>query len=330
MRPTCLSLLFLSLAAWLANYPAAAQTKPKPTVILFVGNSYIHGAKPPMLNYNAAAITDENFTPNRSGQFRRMYANEPGPWGGVPGIFKKFTDEAGLNYEVHIEAISGQTLQFHYDSALAIIRQPRWDRVIMHDLSTRPLPSRRGGQPERFREYATKLEQAIHTANPAAQVYFYQTWVGASLVYPPNGAYAGLPLDSMTHDLHAAYYGLARQNGHIAGVAPAGDAWLRAIQQGVAMPNPYAPEPAKMNLWEADHRHPSRWGAYLSACVVFGEITGRDPRKLGSAEQAAAALGITPTQAVALQRVAYEQLRAAGQATGDVGKNQKAQTNSAR
>jgi hypothetical protein len=302
--------------------PAAQAARPpkKPVVILFVGNSYFHGAKPPVLNYNAAAITDENFTPGRRGQRRQMYANEPGPWGGVPGIFKKLTDEAGLHYEVHIEAVSGQTLKFHYDSALAIIQRPRWDRVMMHDLSTGPLPSRRGGQPERFEEYATKLEQAIHTANPAARVYFYQTWAGASLIYPPGAAYAGLPIDSMTANLHAAYYGLARRNGRIAGVAPAGDAWQRAMHEGVAMSNSYAPEPDKMNLWEADHRHPSRYGAYLNACVVFGEITGRDPQVFGPTEQAAADLGITPAQATALQRVASEQLKAAGQKLSRKGK----------
>lgn len=316
-----LNTLFLLLAVAL-SIPAAQAARPpkKPVVILFVGNSFFHGAKPPVLNYNAAAITDENFTPDRRGQRRQMYANEPGPWGGVPGIFKKLTDEAGLHYEVHIEAVSGQTLKFHYDSALAIIRQPRWDRVIMHDLSTGPLPSRHGGQPERFQEYATKLEQAIHTANPAARVYFYQTWAAASLTYPPGTTYAGLPIDSMTADLHAAYYGQARRSGHIAGVAPAGDAWLRAMHQGVAMPNSYAPEPAKMNLWEADHRHPSKYGAYLNACVVFGEITGRDPQAFGPTEQAAADLGITPAQATALQRVASEQLEAAGQKLSRKGK----------
>lgn len=308
-----LRFLLIGLLTAIASRPAAAQSAPPATVILFVGNSYFHGAREPVLTYNAAAITDENFTPDRHGQRRRMYANEPGPWGGIPGIFKKLTDEAGLNYEVHIEAVSGQTLQFHYDSALAIIQQPRWNKVIMHDLSTGPLPSRHGGQPERFREYATRLEQAVHTANPAAQMYFYQTWASASLTYPAGSTYAGLPIDSMTADLHAAYYGLAQRNGHFAGVAPAGDAWLRAMQQGVALRNPYTPEPDKIELWAPDHRHPSKWGAYLNACVVFGEITGQDPRAFGAKEQAAADLGITPTQATALQRVAYEQLLAAGQ-----------------
>jgi len=118
----------------------------------------------------------------------------------------------------------------------------------------------------------------------------------------------------MTQDLHRGYYGLARQNGHMAGVAPAGDAWLRAINEGVAMRNPYNPEASKVNLWGADNYHPSNWGSYLNACVLFAEITGQDPRKLGAKEQAAADLGIAPQDAVRLQRIAAEQVRAARKA----------------
>jgi hypothetical protein len=292
--------------------PALAQptTSAKPQVILFVGNSFFHGAFQPVLSYNNQGITDENFTPTRTGQRRRQYTHEEGPWGGIPGIFKKLTDEAGLHYEVHLEAISGQTLQFHYDSALAVIQQPKWDKVVLHDYSTGPVPARHGGQPARFFTYATRLEQAVHTANPAAQVYLYETWARADLTYSAGKSYTGLPLDSMTHDLHAAYYQEAARDGHFAGVAPAGDAWLRAVQQGVAMPNPYAPTAGKVDLWGPDHYHPSIYGAYLNACVLLAEITGQDPRKLGSKEQAAATLGIAPAVAVQLQKLAYEQVRA--------------------
>jgi hypothetical protein len=300
------ALCWFVLPSW-AQRPAST----KPQTILFVGNSFFHGAFQPVLGYNAAAITDENFKPDRAGQRRRQYEHEAGPWGGIPGIFKKLTDEAGLHYEVHLEAISGQTLKFHYDSALAVIRQPKWDKVVMHDYSTGPVPTRHGGQPARFFEYATRLEQAVHTANPAAQVYLYQTWARADLTYPADKSYSGLPLDSMTRDLHTAYYQEATRDGHFAGVAPAGDAWLRAVQQGVAMPNPYAPETSKVDLWGRDHYHPSTYGAYLNACVLLAEITGYDPRKLGSTEQAAAALSIAPPVAVQLQRLAYEQVQAA-------------------
>ncbi|WP_201987577.1 DUF4886 domain-containing protein [Hymenobacter rubidus] len=303
------SLALAALSA-LPLAPAGAQA-PAPNAILFVGNSFFHGKYPPVLNYNAENVKDENFgLPKEDPRFEN-HPEEPGPWGGIPGIFKKLTDEAGLNYEVHIESISGKTLKFHYDNVLPLIQQPRWNTVVLQENSAYVLPTRRTGHPEVFREYAAKLEQAVHTANPAARLYLYQTWARADMHYTPKGAYAGLPVDSMTADLHAAYYGVLQQDPKFSGVAPAGDAWLRAIEAGVATRNPYTPEAGKINLWGPDYYHPSKWGCYLNACVLLAEITGKDPRTLGAGEQAAAALGIAPAEAVSLQRIAYEQVRTA-------------------
>ena len=288
-----------------ATPPPAAP--PRPVVILFVGNSFFHGAFEPVLSYNNQAVTDENYRPAPHGGREHGGA----AWGGIPGIFKRLTDEAGLRYEVHVEAISGQTLNFHYDNALGIIQQPRWDKVVLHDYSTGPVPTRHGGQPARFFTYATKLEQAVHEANPKAHLYLYETWPRADLTYPTGKNYSGLPLDSMAADLHRAYYQQATQDKHVAGVAPAGDAWLRAVRQGLADPNPYdGLAPGQVDLWGPDHYHPSPYGAYLNACVLLAEITGSDPRRLGAREQAAAALGIAPGVAVRLQRIAWEQVRA--------------------
>lgn len=285
-----------------------AHVPPRqPTVILFVGNSFVYGEFEPVLTYNAAAITDVNYlSSGRAPRYHREHGQAP--WGGIPGIFKRFTDEAGLRYEVHMEAAGGYTLQFHYDSASALIGQPRWDRVVLQEQSTRPLPLRHGGQPERFLEDATRLEQLIHRANPAARVYLYQTWVRADLTFPADQPYTGLPLDSMSLELHTAYDRAATGNGRFAAVAPVGDAWLRAVQQGVALPNPYAPESGKVDLWARDHFHASIYGAYLSACVVLETITGYAPRRLGRHETAAAELGIAPEVARRLQRVAHEQV----------------------
>lgn len=281
---------------------AEAQTR-----ILFVGNSFTHGKYAPVLQYNSAAVTDENYgLPSTSPRYQSV-ASEPGPWGGIPGIFQKFTDEAGLNYEVHIEAISGNSLQYHFSNALAVVAQPGWNKVVLQEMSTRPLPDSRTGSRLAFYNYSTRLEQAIHSASPAAQVYLYQTWARADLTYPAGTPYAGFPVDTMTGDLHRGYYQAYAGNGRYAGVAPVGDAWLSAIATGVAMSNPYTPDPSKLNLWAVDYNHPSKWGAYLSACVLFYRVTGVDPRTLGAAEQAASALGITPAAAVALQQVAYQQ-----------------------
>ena len=310
MKLTLPKLLTMLALGGLLSGPAAAQKVAQPEVILFVGNSFFHGKYPPVLNYNAAGVQDENFGLPPDSPRHESHPAEPGPWGGIPGIFKTLTAEAGLSYEVHIEAISGKTLRYHYEHALPVIRQARWTAVVLQEHSTWPLPARRAGHPAEFYDYATRLEQAVHAASPAARLYLYQTWARADLTYPPGTTYAGLPLDSMTRDLHQAYYGELRQNPRLAGVAPAGDAWLRAVRTGVAGPNSYAPEPGKIDLWGADHYHPSAWGAYLNACVLFAEITGRDPRTFGGTEQAAAALGIAPAEAVSLQRVAYEQVAA--------------------
>jgi hypothetical protein len=292
--------LFNALVLSLLRPVSSPAQRAAPTTILFVGNSFFHGRYNPVLSYNSAAITIE-----RAGH------QKTGEWGGIPAIFKKFADQAGLSYAVHLECINGESLKLHYDSARYIIGQPRWNTVVLQEHSMWPLPARRSGKPEAFRDYSTRLEQAVHAANPAARLYFYQTWARADQTYLPGKAYSGLPLDSMSQDLHRAYYGAAQHNGHFAGVAPAGDAWLRAIQTGLAQRNPYAPEPGKIDLWGEDHYHPSQWGAYLSACVLFGEITGTDPRQLGAQEQAATALGIAPAQAVSLQRIAAEQILSA-------------------
>jgi len=229
-------------------------------------------------------------------------------FGGVPGIFKKFTTQAALNYDVHIEAVSGTSLQFHHTNALSIIAQPGWDKVVLQEQSTRPTPTARGGNRALFYTYSTLLEQAIHTASPAAQVYLYGTWARPDFTYPAGSRYAGLPIDSMAQDLHNSYYQAFATNGRYAAVAPVGDAWLRAITAGVATRNPYTPDPSKINLWATDQVHASKWGSYLSALVLFYQLTNVDPRTLGAGEQAAVDLGITPANAMALQQIAYQQV----------------------
>jgi hypothetical protein len=293
-----------------APTPAASPTTGAVT-ILFVGNSFLHGKYLPLRAYNAGAIKDENFGLPRSNP--RAELAEPGPYGGIPGIFKQLTGEMGLMYDVHVEAISAQTLEFHYRHALPVIAQAGWDAVVLQDYSTGPLPARRGGHPERFYKYATLLEQAIHAADPRARLYLYETWPRADLIFPDHKPYSGETIDAMTRDLHDAYGQEAAQDAHFTAVAPVGDAWQRAIQAGVAQENPFqSAGDGRMDLWAVDNYHPSVEGAYLAALVLFQQITGEDARRLGENEQAAAALGIPPAAAVSLQRVASEQVVSAG------------------
>jgi hypothetical protein len=116
----------------------------------------------------------------------------------------------------------------------------------------------------------------------------------------------------MARDLRAAYDSAARAAAAKA-VIPVGEAWIRAIQAGVADRNPYDGVDAdRLDLWTYDHYHGSTYGYYLEALVIFGALTGRDPRSLGDTECSAFELGLSRAQAGALQQVAFDELANAG------------------
>ena len=202
----------LLVAAWVsasAQQPSAtpvasATPAPRPLKILFVGNSFTHGKYLPVRTYNAKAVTDENAGLPETDPRAHHPVGEEGPFGGIPGIFKKLTDEAGLNYEVHIEAVSAKDLAFHYEHALSLIARPDWDAVVLQGYSTESLPVERGGKPERFQSYALRLEKAIHAVNPHAKVVLEETWPRADLVYPVSAPYHGKDIHDMVTDLRAA------------------------------------------------------------------------------------------------------------------------------
>jgi len=150
-------------------------------------------------------------------------------------------------------------------------------------------------------------------ANPQAAVYLYQTWARPDLTYPADRAYSGEPLETMTDDLSLAYAQAALENPGIVDVVPVGDAFMRAVQEGVAMRNPYEPTPRLVDLWWfEDQFHSSVHGSYLSALVMFGALTGIDPSSFGANEKAAFDLRIQPRNAMQLQRVASRQLTESG------------------
>jgi hypothetical protein len=190
-------------------------------------------------------------------------------------------------------------------------------------------------------------------ANPAAQVFLYQTWARPDMVFPhlatvsdanypavpdgrpivdttdplfPNGFpdtlyYEAEGLAAMTADLRASFAAKAAANPGIAGVAPVGEAFQRALDSGVAKASgfygpdgvyatPLRGEPP--DLWWIDYLHASKYGSYLSALVLFGTVTGIDPWSFGATEKAAADLGISRLDALRLQQVASEQLAVSG------------------
>jgi hypothetical protein len=270
---------------------AALQTTACANTILFVGNSFTYGAEsPPVQGYRPETVIDLNHE----------------GMGGVPTLFKAFTREAGLAYDVYLETASGRNLDFHYEQKAALIARA-WDHVVVQGYST--LDEHAPGNAGKIIEYSARLAQLFHAANPQVDVRLVATWSRADQTYLASGHWFGTPIETMAIDVRTAYDEATRHSSYIRAVIPVGQAWNRAIAAGIAAPNPYLGVGSdQINLWAADGYHASVYGYYLEALVIFGSVTGHDPRSLGGKEQAAAQLGISPATALALQRIAFETL----------------------
>jgi hypothetical protein len=320
---------------------------------------------------NPAVINNPNFPTLQSqlnylaGAGSALKFTEPGPFGGIPGIFLRLTQEAGLNYDVSIDAIASATLNGTWKNStnLPVISASRWDHVVLQEQSFTPLPTTivvngvtitTRGNPTNFNTGVQAIINSLHTndaaaGKPDAAVTLYETQPLASYSYlstnpdaPIFGSSAGIsggnnnqpyvgdpnPVPRMAQDLHNAYL-TAASNANALGhssvdVALAGDAWITAMNTGTAVTNPYlvgALSGTMIDLWDSNALdaccttpigyHPSVYGSYLNALMLFAQITGRDPR-FGATELAAADLGIDPATAVRLQYAAYLTERAGG------------------
>ena len=178
------------------------------------------------------------------------------------------------------------------------------------------------------------------SSNPNAPIFGSSTPAqnGGNPAFAPYVG-ASNPIAQMASDLHNAYtgaantYNNANPTGSHVNVALSGDAWVSAINLGLAVQNPYlANNPAnQVNLWDSNPLtaccttpigyHPSAFGAYLDALTLFYKITGVDPVTLGAEtnpnsplflSSAANALGISATTAQLLAIAASDTVRAGG------------------
>ena len=304
--------------------------------VLFVGDSYTHGRYTPVRTFNAETtgkpwrppqVIDENY--GQTGE-REEPESEPGPWGGIPGIFSELAQQMDLSYKVHIEAISATSLEKNYKAASEVIAQAGWQAVVLQELSVKPLPrsltNSKLSNPPGFWASVQTIEQAVHAVAPKAQIFLYETWASGDLAKEIAGDTTQpdfrekylKALDDILDTNLASYRCAAQRDGKVAGVAPAGEAWRRAWDDGLANPDPFQSSPSSLPLlWyginavndppitKPDYHHPSVYGAYLSGLVLFVQMTGADVRKLGACELAAAKLGIPGELASRLQRAAW-------------------------
>ena len=186
--------------------PSAAMASD-PVQVLFVGNSYTFGRVAPVLNYNAASVHDltaafNAISPTGTNSYPIGTVGfgtfEQHPWGGVPGIFKKMTDEAGLHYEVALSTRNAATLRGQFlNTANAAwdlrgnVASKTWDTVVLQAQSDEPLPVGRGknANPAGFAAYANQFERFIHVGT--AQAYTETELFGSLAACQATGLSAG-------------------------------------------------------------------------------------------------------------------------------------------
>lgn len=271
--------------------------------MLFIGNSFTFAYGSPVQFYRAGSVHD---------------LNDQGI-GGVPALFKSFATQSGLPYEVYLETQPGAGIDWHLEHKQQVLMQRPWDIVVMHGYST--LDQRKPGDPATLVASVRQLAALVGAKNPAVDLRLIATWPRADQVYESQGAWFGKSLEVMNQDIRRAYdLAAAGIQPREPRIVPVGEAWLRAMQSGLADVNPYdGIDAGKFDLWTYDHYHASTFGYYLEALMVFGSVTGLDPRSLGPNECSAYELGLSPEQVRGLQQVAAEQLAAeAGRPTAQL------------
>jgi hypothetical protein len=272
----------------IALFAAAALTATQPRTILFVGNSFTFGALSDVVTYRKDSVTDLN------GE----------GMGGVPALFKRFSDEAGLTYRVSLETAAGQTLTWHLANKTGIIDRP-WDVVVLQQYST--LDPDKPGDVTNTISAARELTELLRSRNSKVDISLVATWTRPDLTYRLGQHWSGEPVQRMALDLRSADDRVRELVPAIARVIPVGQAFNCAIARGIADPDPYdGVTRGQIDLWATDHYHASTYGYYLEALTVFAAVTRSDPRKLGPNERAAHDLHIQPREARVLQDVAFD------------------------
>lgn len=266
---------------------AALLSTAEPRSILFVGNSFTFGAMSDVMTYRRDAVTDLNGD----------------GIGGVPALFKRFADEAGLHYQVSLETAAGQTLAWHLANKRTAIDRP-WNAVVLQQYST--LDPDKPGDVTTTIPAARNLAGLLRRRNPRVDISLVATWTRPDLTYPPGKYWSGQPIQKMALDLRRADDRVRAEVPAIARIVPVGQAFNCAIARRIADPNPYdGLTPGQIDLWASDYYHASDFGYYLEALTIFAAVTQSDPRKLGRNEAAARDLAIPPSIAAKLQDIAF-------------------------
>jgi hypothetical protein len=143
-------------------------------------------------------------------------------------------------------ATGSYTLEAHYgdQSTLNKVNSRKWTNVVLQEQSTRPI-----NNPLLFSEFAAKLDTVIKKVN--AKTVLYMTW-----------ATKDQPTDIVA--LAASYNSVGSQLNAL--VVPVGKVWEYTQ-------NTYP----QVGLFISDNKHPTLAGTYLTVCVFYYSLFGKNP-----------------------------------------------------
>src|SRR6476661_10346571 len=140
----------LLACAALAVFAAASAS---PTTVLFIGNSFTFGAGSPVQKWRPEIVTDLNHE----------------GIGGVPALFKSFTTQAGLDYDVSLETHPGIGLDWHLQNKHDALLSRSWDIVIMHGQSTLDFDA--PGNPAKLVATTKQMADLLTSVNPKVEIH---------------------------------------------------------------------------------------------------------------------------------------------------------------
>ena len=194
--------------------------------------------------------------------------------GGVPALFKSFTTQAGLDYDVSLETRGGSGLDFHLENKLAAIGSKPWDKVVMHGQST--LDFDKPGDPAKLVATTRKMADFLRERNPKVEIFLTATWSRADQHTKARARGWGSRSTRWRGMCGPRTTRGGRRRAECEGVIPVGEAWNRAIQTGIADPNPYDGIEANKNrpVGVHDHCPPARTGITSRRCWCSVRLPG--------------------------------------------------------
>ncbi len=170
-------------------------------------------------------------------------------WNDLPAMLEALLKYGGLE-RVRVASLSqpGFGLEDHWRGgvARAAIRQGEWDVIVLQQG-----PSATEGRPSLL-EYSRRFAEEAREAG--ARIGLYMVWPASTRRYDFEGVLESYAMAADSAD------GM---------LFPVGDAWRQA----------WCRDP-DLGLYGPDAFHPSPAATYLAALVIYGRLTGSDPRGL--------------------------------------------------